>query len=98
MMPRCAVCSLSNNVLLKWPSHLPCSSTPLGINIPLISSVWGLQEFYCPKIVKRRERSRLKKGKKSKDCSKLKKGRRRCFLAEEEKMCKEKENIMEIVL
>ena len=56
----------------------------------MISNVWGLHEFYCPKIVKRKERNRLKKGKKSKDCSKLKKGRRRCFLAAEEKMCKEK--------
>ena len=59
-------------------------------DIPLVSSIWGLQEFYCPKILKRRERSHLKTGKKSKDCSKLKKGRRRCFLAKEEKLCTEK--------
>lgn len=36
---------------------------------------WGLQEIYCPKIIKRRQE---KKNNPSQKCSKLRKGRKRC--------------------
>ena len=50
----------------------------------------GFHEFYCPKAIKKRAKGQKKNGKKHEDCSKVKKGRRRCLLAQEEKMCQEK--------
>ena len=52
--------------------------------MPLVADWWGHQKLYCPKIIKRNKR---KVNKKLKNCSKKKKGRRKCLSGKEERKC-----------